>query len=145
MSTINKYVDLNAPFSEGTAAKLLGKILQKDHLQTTAATLAGAVMWVADFAGLLGDAYVTMAVLPGAGESMVFDLLKNGASVLTGTLTVNNSTTSKGQLKLAIDPNKASFVPGDVITCSRTYTAGAGAMTDTQVSIEPSYRSYVNY
>jgi len=66
-----------------------------------------------------------------AGESMVLDLLKNSATMLSATITLDNGT-GTGVVSGTIDPAKKDFVAGDVIEIQRTYVAGGGpAMTFT--------------
>lgn len=142
MSTINpNRQDLSTPFSDKAGAKLLAHIEQREHIQTTAADATGTVIWIASFSGVLYDAYVVLANLPGAGESMVFDLLKNGATVLSSAFTADATTvTAKGTFALSIDPAKDSFVKGDVFVASRDYTAGGTPtpILNTAFVIEPS-------
>lgn len=113
-------------------------INRKSSVQATAAT-ATLGTWVADYSGHIQEAQAVLGVLPASGESMVIDIRKNGSTILTGTLTVNSSTTSKyTDMTSLISAALASFVPGDIFTVVRTYTAGGGpAMTYSEVTIFP--------
>jgi len=80
------FTDLQTPLTEKSRAKLIGHLNKARRTQDAAAT-ATLQLWIADFDGVLGDAHAAVGATAAAGESMVVDLLKNGVSVLTGTLT----------------------------------------------------------
>ena len=128
-----------------TINRIVGQIYRCKSEQATAATLAATLLWVATFDGRIGDAFVQLSAAVAAGESMTFDLLRNGASIMTGgtPLTVNSTNgTAKAQIDLLtlIDPIKVSFVKGDVFTVSRVYAAGGGPtpMAHNSFVMEPS-------
>ena len=138
------FTDLQTPLTEKSRAKLIGHINMADSLQTTAATLAGDHCWMATFDGRLGDAYVVLDADPSGAETMEYDLQKNGTTVLTGTLTLDNTASHEQQhsLKALFDDAEISFVTGDVFTVDRTYTAGGGAVEVNKLVIEPSLAPY---
>src|SRR5574343_1575122 len=104
-----KYAAFSPPTTENQADKQIGMALQQVSLVAAAAS-ATAPLWVADYDGELIDAFVAIGTLPAAGESMVFDIQKNGASILTATLTINNATTAKvNDLYSLIDATKRGF------------------------------------
>lgn len=143
MSKLGFDPDFNTPHTEKAVARVIGHIEQATHSQAVAATLAANFAWIATFAGILGEVYAVTAATAGAGESMVYDVLKNGVSILTSTLTVNTASGSKKQIPLAIDPTKRSFVAGDVFTVARTYTAGtATPIGANAVVLEPTVQAY---
>ena len=144
MSFINGYQDLETPFSEKTYAKLVGKLERKTSLQLTAAS-ATIYVWTATFNGVIADLGLSLSAVPATGESIVVDVLKNGASVLTGTYTVNPTTGASKfvDLFLVLDPTKTGFAPGDVYTVSRVYTAGSTpAAPSSALLVEPSVKHW---
>jgi hypothetical protein len=139
------YSDFSTPFTKKTYSKLIGKLNQQNNVQLAPATLAGAVMWVATFAGVIGDVYIALDALPGAGESMVIDVKKNGVSLLSAPKTLDNTITDKmTNIRALLNPALNSFVTGDLITVDRTYVAGATPtpMVTNAVSLEPSVSPY---
>jgi hypothetical protein len=132
---------LDTPHTDRTGPQLAGRINTIRHLQAVAASLSAQYLWTAEFDGGLTDAAVTNAAAFAAGESMTFDILKNGVSVLTAVATLS-STTGK-HVRASLDPDKTGFAKGDVFTCTRVYTAGGGPTpaTNTTVILEPSYKA----
>lgn len=131
----------NAPKS---VAKIEGRIEHFRNSQGTAASLAASVLGVVDSATReIVDAQFTQNALCAAGESMTLDILKNGTSVLlSAPLTIDSTVTSlQTDLYPLIDPAKRSLAIGDVLTCTRVYTAGGGAtpMGGNVVVIEQSF------
>jgi hypothetical protein len=145
MSEFTNYqTQLSTPFTEKTSRQLVGKIEQQSETQTTTATAAGTFLWIATFTGQIGDLYVAMSEGMAAGESLVFDVQKNGATVLTGTLTVALGGSVIQPLLPSVDKALMSFVPGDLFTVDRTYTAGGGPNAPvTTLTMEPSTGQYV--
>jgi hypothetical protein len=146
MSEFTNYqTQLSTPFTEKTSRQLVGKIEQQSETQTTTATAAGTFLWIATFAGQIGDLYIAMSEGMAAGESVVFDVQKNGSTVLTGTLTVNLASGDGLQALLpSVDKALMSFVVGDLFTVDRTYTAGGGPNAPiTTLLMEPSTGQYV--
>lgn len=138
------YDDLNVPFTEKSSAKMIGKLNQSKNTQAAAVTLAAtdaaAVLWHASFTGAIYDLFILLDADPGAAETMVYDVKKNGTSILTGTLTVDDTFDSTKQISLR-DLGKiddVNFEVGDVFTVDRVYTAGAGLVEYNTVVIEPS-------
>lgn len=128
--SVPSYTDLIQPgATQQSLNRLIGQMLKREHFQLVAATLATGDIWVADFDGQLADAYVQMTAVTGAGESMTYDILKNGASIMLGGTPVTvNSTNGLAKAKIdlwtAIDPAKRGFVKGDFLVVARVYTAG---------------------
>lgn len=148
MSTLSFAQDLNTPFTDRAVARIIGHIEQSRSTQVTAATSASDVLWHASFEGQVNDLYLLVQTKPGAGESMVYDVKKNGTSILTGTFTLNSDVSSTSQqisLKGLLDLTKVGFKPGDVFTVARTYTAGdtPAPLGVNTVVIEPS-NTYVD-
>lgn len=119
--------------------RLFAMVNKAASLQSTAAT-ATLAAWIAEFDGVVKDVQLDLAVLPAAGESMVFDVRKNGSTILTATYTANNTLTVKRVGLGYLLTGTHSFVKGDLITVVRTYVAGGGpAMTASQVTIFPGF------
>lgn len=121
-------------------ASMLGVAAQVTHFQATAADLAANYFFTAEFAGKIDELVVTSSAVCAAGESMTIDVLKNGATILTATTAYVAAATDK-VIKLLLDPNKASFVAGDVFTVTRDYTAGGGPtpLANTTVIARPTF------
>lgn len=130
MTEFNKYQeDLNTPFTEKTSRKLVGHLNKKEAHQVTAVD-ATLHLWMADFDGQIGDAFVQAGTIcAGAGESMSFDLQKNGVSILSAPIVLETATHLAAVLyeilSLIATANR-SFVKGDVFTTVLDYTAGGG-------------------
>lgn len=112
------------PYTPQVANKIIGHINKRASEQATAANLAASTLWIADFDGEIVDAHVQNSVVVGAGESMTFDILKNGVSVLSGIHTLAAATPAKTQTSILSLVTTKGFVKGDVFTTTRAYTAG---------------------
>lgn len=133
--------DLVQPhFTPKGKASLLAMISQELHFQATAATLAAAHFFVAEFDGKLDELLAKAGATAAAGESMTIDVLKNGSTVLLNTTAFAASGGNK-VVSLNLDPDKASFVKGDVFTVTRTYVAGGGPtpIANTTVIARPTF------
>lgn len=121
--------------------KIIGQCNRASHLQAVAATLAGAAMdagsGIVLQPGNVREVFVQLVAACASGESMVVDVLKNGVSILSATLTINSTNgTAKAQIAASVAAG-AAVVAGDVLTCSRTYVAGGGpSMTQTRIVVE---------
>lgn len=125
--------------SPAAMERLFRQINRKQSLQATAAT-ATLGFWVAEFAGKIQEVELGLAVLPASGESMVFDVRKNGSTILTAAFTANPTTATAKRIDLShlLSPSLSVFSEGDLFTVVRTYTAGGGpAMTYSQVTVYP--------
>jgi len=60
----------------------------------------------------------------GVGESVVLTLKKNGTSILTANITLNNGTGAATQLNELADLSNLAVAIGDEFTLSGVYTAG---------------------
>jgi hypothetical protein len=63
----------------------------------------------------------------GSGTSIVFDLKKNGSSILSGTITITNSSTSKETYDGTLTTNPTTCAAGDIISISMTVSSSTGA------------------
>lgn len=135
----------HTPFSKASIKYLVRKIHQAVSEQKTAATLAASLMngGVVSYPGVIkAIAIVLGPAAPASGESMVFDVLKNGTSVLTSAYTYDSTKAALAgsivDLTNLIDPTKAAVGIGDKLEVTRTYTAGGGPtpMTHTRVFVE---------
>lgn len=128
MSLLKKK-DLHTPFTTKTILKIMGKMQRAVSEQAVAATAAGGVMiggGPATHAGKILSAFVVLSAAPASGETMEYDLQVNGSSVLTATLTVNDTYSAGEQIELPLDPALLDIAIGDIVTVDRTYTAGGG-------------------
>lgn len=132
----------HTPMNSESIRGLIGKLMQATSEQKTAATLATSLMskGVATHPGKIRAIWLTLGpAQPASGESMVFDVLKNGASILTSAYT-HDSTTNTGlvDLMFRLDATKQDIAVGDKLEVSRTYVAGGGPtpMTHSRVDVE---------
>jgi hypothetical protein len=77
------------------------------------------------YAGNIKSIFVISAAVAGVGETMTYDVLVNGASILTAPYVFSITSAAKAQIDLPLDPAKVAVAIGDIITVSRTYVAGA--------------------
>jgi hypothetical protein len=121
---------------QGRATTLETYTLVAYSEQAVAATLAGDPAQngaPARRAGTVTAVKLVSAVTAASGESMVIDVLKNGATILSSTYTYDSTKTAKSRLALSVT-GSTTIAVGDIITVSRTYTAGSTpAMTYTGV------------
>ena len=134
--------NFHTPFNGAGIRYLVRKLTAAFSEQKTAATLATSLMnrGVVTHPGKIEEILLTTGPAAcDASESMVFDVLKNGSSILTATYTYD-STVTPGQHSLMslLDPTKAVLAVGDKLEVSRTYTAGGTPtpMTHTRVDVE---------
>lgn len=89
--------------------------------------------------GKVRKAMIFVEALPAAGESMQFDILVNGVSILSGTpLVTNADTTTAGWYDILGLVATKGIKFGDVVSIFRDYTAGGGPtpMAFTEVLLE---------
>lgn len=116
--------DFRTPFSGKSSKKLRGRIDRVVSNQAAAAS--GSDLHVLDVAGDIQSLSVITAANPASGESLVIDVQRNGVTILTAPLTLNNTT--PGKVLYNFTPVAGTRLNlGDVITFVRTYTAGGGA------------------
>ena len=94
-----------------------------EFVQATAGNQAAVLIGTAPFAGVL-QVEAQVGAIPGSGESMVFDVLVNGSSVLASALTADENTSPAARTQLAGDVGGVSVAKGDEVAISLTYTAG---------------------
>jgi hypothetical protein len=97
-----------------------------EFVQAVAANQAEVLIGTADMAGQL-QVEAQVGEIPGAGESMVFDVLKNGTTVLASALTADLTTSPAARTTLYGDEGGATVEKGDEISISLAYTAGTPA------------------
>ncbi len=145
-----QYQDLQFPLAEKTHGMLVGWMNAKQNQQVVAASLAASPIWHATFDGVIGDLFILLDAVAGAGESMTVNVLKNGVSILSGAKTLDSTSANAAAaadrvslLSLLTAAGK-SFVTGDVFTVTRVYTAGGTPtpMTNTTVVLEPTVSAY---
>lgn len=141
MSKLSKK-DLHTPFNGKSLDKIAGYLLRGKSEQATAASLAADPMRhmvVATQNTTIQDLYLVSSAAAASGESMVFDVLVNGASILTSTYTYNSASAAATQIKLPVNTAKRQINTGDRVTVTRTYTAGGTpSMAATAVVLESS-------
>lgn len=146
MSVLSYGKVLDVPFTDDAVRKMIGKMEQVQSYVSAAAS-ATQTLGQMTFDGEIGDVYAIIGTVTNQGdENMTIDIQKNGSTVLTGVLTLDNTADKKQQIKFSVDKTKNSFVKGDVFTCVRTYTPGAAAlpMKDVTVVLEPSIGQYIS-
>lgn len=111
-------------------------MLRESSRQLVAATANES--WFAKQAGTLKSVDFIADEVAGAGESMVVDILVNGASVLTGVYTYDSGSSPNTWYPASLDGAKLAVVKGDLISVSRVYTAGGSAtpVAENEVVIE---------
>jgi len=116
------------------------------RLKSVVVTAADATAQLFDILEAKGEIVQVRAVIHGAmpasGESMTFDVLKNGVSVLSSVITHNSSVSTLDKAIVGtLDATKVRVEAGDKITWTRDYTAGGGPtpMTDTVLYVEIEY------
>lgn len=130
--------DLHNPLTSKTIKKVLAVFQQGKSEQAVAATAAGGAVvngTPVQYAGKIQALTVMTSVLPGAGESMTYDVKVNGVSILTAPYVLDLTKTAKVQIDLPLDTTKTAIAVGDILTVDRTYVAGAAAMTANAVVI----------
>jgi hypothetical protein len=135
------------PLTETAIKQLVGRMNLKENVQAIAANLANNLIWVADFQGLISDAYIVAESIPNTSETLTFDIQKlsagvggSTASILSATFALTLSTFKTDQISIFSLINNWSFNPGDVFFVARTgYSAGSGAQIGyNKLVIEPS-------
>lgn len=133
--------DLHFPLNSVALNKLAGFLLRGVSEQLVAANLVAAPMLrlaPASQAGQFKSLYFLSGAPAAAGESMVVDVLVNGVSILSSTLTFDSTKAADTQYEFAITAGKEKYNAGDIVTVTRTYVAGGGpTMTATTVVGEP--------
>ncbi len=108
-----------------TADHLARNMIRKGASQETAATAALSAGHVRQ-AGRIVGARALVRAAAAAGETMVVDVLKNGATVLTGTFTFDNTVAAGAWQTLSLDLAQSAVALGDHLEVDLTYTAGGG-------------------
>ena len=138
-----KKKDLHVPFTGEsdnvpTLVKVGAMIMAQSDKQHTAVD-ATTLLWVATQDCDIRDLYVFAGTACASGESMTFDVKKNGTTILSGVLTVDSTSTprTKASMMSLVGAN-THLSEGDVLTVVRDYTAGGGPtpLVDTQVVLE---------
>ena len=79
--------------------------------------------------------FISSTAAHATDESMTVDVLKNGVSILTAVLTFNSTKSAKSRIACSIS-GTPTVVVGDVLTCTRVYTAGSSpSMTSNVVEV----------
>ena len=105
--------------------------------QTAAATLVENKM-IAQAAGTITGVQAVAGTAAAAGESMNVDVKIGGTTVLSATLTIDNSSGTTVQ-NGTLDSAAVDFAAGDVISIERTYTAGGGPTPMANTLVEVAY------
>lgn len=120
-------VDSARPISESKVQKRHHKTYANGPRGTAVASDAGKPIHVASGPGTVLDVSAGVLVAgvtwAGGGQALV-DVKKNGTSILSGTITINGSTTAMTLTTGSIA--SATYVPGDVFEVVVTFTAGTG-------------------
>lgn len=94
-----------------------------EWVQEAAATQAEMLLGTVDMAGVI-QVEAQVGAVPGAGESMTFDVLKNGVSILASALVADATTVTAARQVLYGDEGGATVEKGDEISIATTYVAG---------------------
>jgi hypothetical protein len=107
--------------------KLMATLFRAISPQLVAATLAADLAGIAEQGGLLTELFIQVEAVAAAGESMQFDVLQNGVSILTGPFTYDAADLPDVQLDvMPLLAAPVTIAIGDVLTVARTYAAGGG-------------------
>lgn len=108
-----------------TADHIARNMTRKDAAQETAvtATLDGGHVRQP---GTIVSVRALVRAAAAAGEDIAVDILKNGVTVLTGALTIDDTIAAGVWISASIDLSAAAVVLGDHIEIDLTYTAGLG-------------------
>ncbi len=102
-----------------------GSYAQASATTTTAATIP---IFTARFAGTLIDFVAgVVGVLTGNATTTV-DLKKNGTTVLSSTIVLDNANTARVVEAATLNPAAVAYVAGDVFELVMTVNAGSGAL-----------------
>lgn len=132
----------HTPFNSASIRKLLGQLFRASSEQKTAASLATSLMagGIARHKGTIQDIWLVSGAACASGESMTFDILKNGTSILSGVYTLDSTKPNKEPISLLslLDPTKADITWGDKLEVTRVYTAGGGPtpLINTRLDVE---------
>lgn len=127
------------PLSGAAFALYRAAMLSKSFIQQTAASVTAALIAVAAHQGPVRKVLIGISVAPGAGESIVYDVLVNGVSIITvgATSITLDSTSTVGLYDVTQYVTAGAEIKvGDRITTTFTYTAGAGAAPKSEVTVE---------
>jgi hypothetical protein len=138
MSKLTKK-DMHTPFNSATITKLMGIMQRCVHEQATAADDAARALpgaSPANHSGKVRSIFIVLAVLPASGESMSYDVLVNGVSILSAPFVATDTSVTEKYTELTV-PAAAQINEGDLVTVTRDYTAGGGpAMTKNTIGVE---------
>lgn len=141
-----KAADFQGVFTEGNFGKFIGRISAIRSLQAVMATLAADPTGLITFDGQIGDVFAVFQNVLASGESVSVDVLKNGVTVLTAPVVINAALMGGKKyvpLFKFVDKAKLALREGDLITITRTYTAGGTPVGGASaIYLEPTLRSY---
>ena len=104
----------------------------------TAATTETRALGIVHGAGNIIAFYVGNSARATGAATVVVTLRKNGVSVLTANVTLNNATPTSGagyaSVLATLDPAQVAVVKGDILDVVITATAGGGVLP-TEVSV----------
>lgn len=120
--------DAIAAGSNVSADKVQARVYSRWSQPNSAATAETRTLFVAERAGTV-TAFIAGSIAAAIGDSTVtLDLKKNGTSILSSTVVLNNSNTARvtedGSLNLSLD----DFVAGDWFEVVITISAGTGTL-----------------
>lgn len=94
---------------------------------TTAAT-ARQVLFIARAAGTVRELVATLVDACAGAATVEVDLLKNGVTICTTTITFDNADADYAVLAAVLDAAEVDFVADDVFEIDVTATAGGGTL-----------------
>lgn len=102
--------------------------LEPTIVMVTSQLVAASAILGMGIAGKTGTIRVAVAanpVVPGAGESMSIDILKNGVTILAAPIVIDATTGAYQGVLGVLDPTNVQVVVGDFFEASLTYVGGA--------------------
>jgi len=108
----------------------LGQLFRPDYKTPSTLTVAAVThnLYVARFAGTLDELLVGTSVACIGGATITTDLKKNGTTVLSSTIVLNNANTARVGVLATINPAAAAYVAGDWFELVVTVAAGGGTI-----------------
>lgn len=94
----------------------------------TAATSATQAIHLARNSGTLLDFNAGSIVACSGAATIVVDLKKNGTTVLSSTITLDNANTARVSEAGTVNPASVAYVAGDLFEVVTTATAGGGTL-----------------
>lgn len=121
--------------SDDLSEVIAGTILGVPQLTAASESIP---MGTAKKSGTIISAQAASIVITGdATEELSIDILKNGSTILTAAIVIDDSSTARTVVAGALDPAEIQVVAGDFLEAVLTYTAGTPApISGTVIEVE---------